>query len=61
MSTREIAPNIFAVHIDPTEVSVALQHSELTEAITYFQVLSVYTKHTACSTPFSPRQRDDGG
>ena len=40
MSTWEIAPNIFAVHIDPTVVPVALQHSELTEVITYFQVLS---------------------
>lgn len=61
MSTQEIAPNVFAVYTDPTVVPVALQHSELTEVITSFQVLNVYTKHTACSTPFSNRERDDGG
>lgn len=63
MRTWEIAPNVFAVyiHIEPTVVPVALQHSELTEAITPFQVLHVYTKHTAGSTPFSLRKRDDEG
>lgn len=47
--------------MDLTVVPVALQHSALTEAITSFPVLSAYTEHTACSTPFCLRERDDGG
>lgn len=45
MSTWETTPNVFAAHMDPIVVPVALRRSELTEAILSFPVLSVYTEH----------------
>lgn len=54
----EMAPDVLAAHTGPAVVPER-QHSELTEAITSFQALTVYTEHTAC-LPYTIQPQREG-